>query len=65
MADNHILFQDIFDVSKVNPEGRKFDRGAFPRRFSVGTLVWGANTCCPPGLQRSYNAPANGSCTCS
>jgi hypothetical protein len=27
-TDNHILFQDIFDVIKVNPEGKKFDKGA-------------------------------------
>jgi hypothetical protein len=43
MADAAILFDDIFDVLRVNPEGRKFDRGALgtsgavfhPRAFSL------------------------------
>ena len=26
-TDSAILFEDIFDVIKVNPEGKKFDRG--------------------------------------
>ena len=26
MASN-ILFEDIFDVKKLNPEGKKFDKG--------------------------------------
>ena len=24
-----VLFEDIFDVKDINPEGKKFDRGKF------------------------------------
>jgi hypothetical protein len=35
MADAAILFDDIFDVLRVNPEGRKFDRGALGTSSAV------------------------------
>ncbi|CAM9920452.1 unnamed protein product [Sphacelaria rigidula] len=26
-----VLFEDIFEVGKLNPDGKKFDRGKFTR----------------------------------
>lgn len=28
-----VLFEDIFDVKDIDPEGKKFDRGMFKERF--------------------------------
>lgn len=29
-----VLFEDIFDVKDIDPEGKKFDRGMFKERFN-------------------------------
>lgn len=34
-----VLFEDIFDVKNIDPEGKKFDRGKSNRRINVNLNV--------------------------
>ena len=34
-----VLFEDIFDVKNIDPEGKKFDRGKRNRRIYVNVNV--------------------------
>lgn len=35
-----VLFEDIFNVKDIDPEGKKFDRGKYPKKtFSFGDAV--------------------------
>ena len=34
-----VLFEDIFDVKNIDPEGKKFDRGKGNRRIYVNVNV--------------------------
>lgn len=46
-----ILFEDIFDVKDIDPEGKKFDRGEWGRRSAPGLLgaaVPGGSCALPP-----------------
>lgn len=34
-----VLFEDIFDVKNIDPEGKKFDRGEYPTYIDIITFV--------------------------
>lgn len=36
-----VLFEDIFNVKDIDPEGKKFDRGKYPKKtVRLGDVVW-------------------------
>jgi hypothetical protein len=40
MATDNILFQDIFDIKDLDPQGKRFDRGNLQRIATAEQVIY-------------------------